>query len=447
MIVSVVAVSVVAYWPSIDNSFISDDFTMLPFVRMVSAHPGQLLEMPSEIFRLVSYVYFWICLKTFGPNPEFFYWTGIALHALASLLVGRLVFVLARNAGAAWVAALFFAAYERHQEAVMWISAVNDTLLTLFSLIFLLFWERSLSNPRRGWSYGLSLGALFIALFSKDSSAVLVPLATLMLILRRCPRHEIVERTMPLFVMLAGYVTLWLWVANRNFFLVDGHYDLSLHFFPVYARALWRLFSPVLLFLVPLVWLAYRRSRLEETARLLRSTSVLFFVATIVITVMPYSFLTYLDHIPSRNTYLPSVGLAALAGVIFSSLYGRSATRQGRLVCGAFLCAVLSANVAYIWVRKEPQFLERAAPTRELIASLNGPEFQDVGNAFIYVCSFPLHVSIGRSAVEEFTRFGPGRVAFLDHCDESRAVNALDWTEDGSTYEKRIAAIEAASGN
>jgi hypothetical protein len=119
MILSVLAVSVAAYWPSLDNSFISDDFTMLPFVRMVSAHPGQLLEMPSEIFRVVSYVYFWICLKAFGPTPEFFYWTGIALHALVSLLVGRLVFVLARNTGAAWAAALFFAAYERHQEAVM----------------------------------------------------------------------------------------------------------------------------------------------------------------------------------------------------------------------------------------------------------------------------------------------------------------------------------------
>jgi hypothetical protein len=327
------------------------------------------------------------------------------------------------------------------------ISAANDALLTLFSLIFLLLWERSLSNPKRGWSYWLSLGALFIALFSKEPSVVLVLLATLMLMLRKRPGREIVERTMPLLVMLAGYGILWFWLANRNFFVVDGHYAVSLNFFPVYVRALWRILSPALLFLVPLAWFAYRRSRFAETSGLLRSAGVRFFLATIAITVVPYSFLTYLDHIPSRNTYLPSVGLAALAGVFFAALYDRVATVHGRAVCVAFLCAVLSANVAYIWVKKEPQFLERAAPTRELIASLNGPEFQDVGNAFIYVCRFPLHVSIGRSAVEEFTRFGAGRVAFLDKCDESLPVNALYWTPDGSTYAKTIAAIDAVSGD
>jgi hypothetical protein len=143
IVMSVAAVSVLAYWPSVDNSFISDDFTMLPFVRSVSVHPGAILEMPSEIFRVVSYVYFWVCLKVFGPTPELFYSSGIALHTLASLLVGRLVFVLTRHTGAAWAAALFFAAYERHQEAVMWISAVNDALLTVSSLVFLLLWEKA----------------------------------------------------------------------------------------------------------------------------------------------------------------------------------------------------------------------------------------------------------------------------------------------------------------
>ena len=445
--VSVAVVSVLAYGPSIDYSFISDDFTMFPFLRMVSDHPGQLLEMPSEIFRVVSYVYFWVCLNLFGLNPEPFYWTGIALHTLISLLVGRLVFVFSRNPGAAWAAALFFAAYERHQEAVMWISAVNDALLTLFSLLFLLFWEHSLSDPRRGWSYGLSLGTLFIALFSKEPSVVLIPLAILLLILKKRPGREIIERAMPLLVMLVGYGILWLWVANRNFFVVDGHYDLSPSFFSVYLRALWRILSPVLLFLAPLVWLAYRRSRLAEVSQVLRSGSVLFFLAIIALTIVPYSFLTYLDHIPSRNTYLPSVGLAALTGLLFSALYDRSYMRRGRALCTVFLAAVLFANVAYIWVKKAPQFRERAAPTRELIASLNGPEFQAVGNTPIYVCSFPLHVSIGRSAVEEFTRFGPGRVAFLDTCGESHVVNALEWTQAESIYAKRIAGVETALRN
>src|SRR5436190_3370406 len=236
IVLSVAAVAVLAYLPTVHNSFISDDFTMLPFVREVSAHPGQLLEVPSEIFRAVSYAYFWVCLKLFGPVPQLFYWTGIALHALVSLLVGQLVFVLTRKTRAAWAGALFFAAYERHQEAVMWISAVNDTLLTLFFLVFLLLWERSLSNSRRQWAYVLALATLFIALFSKEPSVVLIPLAVLLMMLKQRPWREIFERTAPILLMLAGYGALWLWAADRNFFVRDGYYALSWHFFPVYFR-------------------------------------------------------------------------------------------------------------------------------------------------------------------------------------------------------------------
>lgn len=447
LVVSVAAVSVLAYWPSVDNSFISDDFTMIPFVRMVGAHPGQLLEVPSEMFRVVSYVYFWVCLNLFGPNPEPFYWAGIALHALISLLVGRLVFVLTRNTKAAWGAALFFAAYERHQEAVMWISAVNDTLLTLFSVVFLLLWERSISFPERRWNYRLALGALFIALFSKEASVALVPLAVLMMVLRNRPRREIFCQSMPLLLMFAGYVALWLWEANRNFFVTDGHYALGLHFFPVYARSFWRVLSPVLLFLAPVLWLAHRRSSLDEAVRIVRNGYVLFFLAIIVLTIVPYSFLTYLDHIPSRNTYLPSVGLAALTGLFFATLYERSTMLRGRMLCASFLALVLSANVGYIWLKKEPQFNARAAPTRELIANLNGSKFRDIGSGPIHVCGFPLHVSIGRSAVEEFTRFGTGRIAFLDDCDGSLTVNALDWTPRTDSYARRIVSADAVSGN
>jgi len=442
IVLSVAAVGVLAYLPTVHNSFISDDFTMLPFVREVSAHPGQLLEVPSEIFRTVSYAYFWVCLKLFGLTPELFYWTGIALHTLVSLLVGRLVFVLTRNTGAAWAGALFFAAYERHQEAVMWISAVNDTLLTLFFLTFLLLWEHSLSNSKRQWAYVLALATLPIALFSKEPSVVLIPLAVLLMMLKERTWREIVARTAPLLVMLAGYGALWLWAADRNFFVRDGYYALSWHFFPVYVRALWRIISPALLFLVPLLWLAYRRSRLDEASKVLRSGSVCFFLATIALTIVPYSFLTYLDHIPSRSTYLPSVGLAALAGLVFADLYNRSLTPHGRALCIVYLVAVLTANVTYIWLKKEPQFRARSAPTRELIANLNNPEFQAIGDEPIHVCGFPLHVSIGQSAVAEFTRFGSGRIAFLDHCEERLTANALVWRSDG-TYAKRIVSVEA----
>jgi hypothetical protein len=444
-IVCVAVLCVIAYLPAVNNSFISDDFTMLPFLRIISAHPGGILEMPSEMFRVVSYVYFWLCLKLFGPTPEPFYIAGIALHTLISILAGRLVFVLTRDARAAFVAALFFAVYERHQEAVMWISAVNDALLTLFCLTFLLLWEYALENPEGKWNYRMALGALFIALFSKEPAVTLLPLAIFLMVLRHRPRREILRWALPPVLMLCGYVTLWLWEANRNFFVADGHYAPGFHFFPVYARSLWRVVSPTLLFLIPLVWISRRYPNLGAISTLFRHKAVLFSSALLALTIVPYSFLTYLDHIPSRNTYLPSVGLAALMGILFAALYERAAASGARLrsACVVFLAVILLGNIGYLWLKKEPQFRDRAAPTRELLAILNEAGFEDTGTEPVYVCGFPLHESIGRSAVEGFTRFGSGRVAFLDRCEGTQTFNILEWAPGAETYNQRVASADS----
>jgi hypothetical protein len=433
--IGVIAVSVIAYLPAVGNSFISDDFTMLPFVRLLSAHPGQILEMPSEIFRAVSYVYFWLCLQLFGAVPESFYWTGIALHAFISLGVGKLAWVVTRSAHAGVAAALFFAAYERHQEAVMWISAVNDALLTLFCVLFLLFWERAVSEPGREWNYRIALGMLSIAMFSKEAVVAMIPLALLLMILRDRPWREIAWKGLPLLLMLTGYIVLWFGQLERNFFIVDGHYALGFHFFPVYWKSFVRILSPSILFLIPL--------GIRRTLQLLRNRSLVFFVLLVALTIVPYSFLTYLDHIPSRNTYLPSVGLAGLVGILFAALYRQMETWRGRTVCFSFLAVVVLGNVGYIRLKKQPQFEERAAPTRELIARLNSPAFRDVGATPIYVCGFPLHVSIGRTAVEGFTRFEAGRIAFLERCEGRMMVNALEWMPESETYVTGIATAES----
>ncbi len=76
---SIVALSVFAYIPAVDNFFISDDFTLLSYVKALDQSPLYILEAPSEFFRLVSYLYFWACFSVFGLNPQPYYWAGIAL--------------------------------------------------------------------------------------------------------------------------------------------------------------------------------------------------------------------------------------------------------------------------------------------------------------------------------------------------------------------------------
>jgi hypothetical protein len=110
------------------------------------------------------------------------------------------------------------------------------------------------------------------------------------------------------------------------------------------------------------------------------------------IALLPYSFLTYSNRIPSRQTYLSSVGIAIIVGFALLALYDRYWSTRPALVMA--VCALIFVqNVTYLWTKKRAQFLARAAPTERLIAlarSNPGP---------IYVRCFPRPRLVADSAV------------------------------------------------
>ena len=374
----------------------------------------------------------------FGLNPEPYYWAGIALHGIVSILVYFLVFQLTKSSTAAWAAGIFFAAYERHHEAIMWISAANETILTLNCIVFLLLWKRAADSNSRVCLVSAHL-MFAAALFSKEAAVVLVPIAALQLLLAGYSFRAVLLKSIPLLLLLGTFTFVWLAAAQRNFFLTDGHYALGWHFVPVYARSLARLVTQML----PLIaaWIVTRRHA-ASADQLSMKPSAVFFAALLAVSIAPYAFLTYLDHIPSRNTYLPSVGLAGLMGILFASLYGR--WRIGfRRVCVLFLGAIVSANIAYIWLKKEPQFRERAAPTRELIQVLNGQDIRDNGRFPVRVCRFPLDAWTFTEAVTRFTPYKADEIVLTDNCDVD-GIAILEWDQSTGRYITNVTEDEAA---
>ncbi len=429
IVCSIAAISVIAYLPAVDNFFISDDFTLLAVIKALDQNPMYIFDATSEFFRVVSYVYFWVCFKTFGLMPELYYWAGIGLHAVVSLLVYLLVKRLTGDSLAGWAAAVFFAAYERHQEAVMWISAANSTILTLNCLVFLILWERVLA--RRTTARVITALLMFVvALFSKESAVILVPVVMVGMLLRGHTFRDTFRKSLPLLLMLAAFAALWLSQADRNFFVYDGHYAVGLHAIPVSARAVTRLLSQTLPFLIAMF-------AITRGFRLSWNVPVLFFAALLVFAVVPTSFLTYADQISSRHTYLPSVGLAGLNGIFFAALYRQRTSARFRAACMSFLLVVVAGNVSYIWLKKEPQFRERSAPTRELISVLNGLDF-DSRPIPVHVCGFPLHSWIGETTVVNFTKFDRADVIFSATCSGVRQGTELRWDEDHGRYIERF---------
>jgi hypothetical protein len=80
---------------------------------------------------------------------------------------------------------------------------------------------------------------------------------------------------------------------------------------------------------------------------------------------LPYSFLTYMQFVPSRHTYFASAGLALIVGAGALAAAGRFL--RPRLALALIGLVAVAHNAGYIWTRKHAQYLERAAPIEAII--------------------------------------------------------------------------------
>ncbi len=72
--------------------------------------------------------------SAFGYRPAAFHLTNVLLHALASALVGWVVWLFSRRGAAMWMSAALFAAWPAHVEAVAWVKNRSEMLAAAFAL-------------------------------------------------------------------------------------------------------------------------------------------------------------------------------------------------------------------------------------------------------------------------------------------------------------------------
>jgi hypothetical protein len=255
------------------------------------------------------------------------------------------------RAAAFWGAA-FFAIQEGHQEAVMWFSAINELFQFLFGMGALWCWLQR----DRGWTVQIPGAALFLlAILSKESAIVFLPL--FLLVEPRGQWRSTVLRLMPYAILAAVAVASVVDSRTISFRFSDGSFSLHAPFWITLPRNFFRILW---------IWgLVAAGAILWARDRSLRAAALIA-LAWIVIGLAPYSFLTYSTQIPSRQTYVASAGLAVLVGLAMAHLAEKFPGRRGLLT--AVTALVLLHNVGYLWTKKRNQFLERAAPTGQLIA-------------------------------------------------------------------------------
>jgi len=200
--------------------------------------------------------------------------------------------------------------------------------------------------------YFAAFGLYLFALLSKESAVAVLPLLAAWLLIARLPLTRVAFLLAPYGLVSAIYAESIFAASSTHLHLNDGTFSVSAPFWIPWTATVLRLFWFWGLLALFLLW------RFGWNKRLVLAASLWIAAA-----LLPYSFLTYMPRIPSRHTYLASLGVALIAGLAWSRLE-LSVPRRALLTIGA--CVVIH-NAGYVLLWKHLQFLERTQPTQTLI--------------------------------------------------------------------------------
>lgn len=289
----------------------------------------------------------------------------------------------------------------------MWLSALSDLLSACFMLSSLLLWTRR----RHFWA-----AALFCAALLSKESALVFPLLAWIFERGVLRRQRAWTEWLWLVAPAAAGAGMLVWTLSNNNLVKAGYYAFGPGAVSVWANSLFRLTFPWLFILLALLGIRRWKRSLGKQPNVAQIAWLCLWTA---VGLLPYIFLTYQNHVPSRHLYLASAGW-----VMLLALLSRRLAPAWRI---AFLAAFLIANPAYLWLRKDAQFEERAAPTRELLRVL-----RNTPPAPMAVADFPANPWVGRLTARLVPGWEPDLLTVNQLSGRQQPQTRIRW--DGKTY-------------
>lgn len=226
---------------SVHDFFLADDFNAL-YAAKRAAGLGEAIDlngafrlrlirevMPdfeatSTLLRPVTSLSFWLDSLRSEMAPAGYHLSALVLHTLNAAAAAALAFAVSRRFFAAIVTGCVFAVHPAHSEAVVWIAARADLMVTLWMAWSLLAWLRYLE---RGGGIALlsACVAFVLGLASKEMAVTLPALALIVGLARRpTPWPRAVRGCGALLATLVVYVLIrWALVGSfRSYYEAPG---------------------------------------------------------------------------------------------------------------------------------------------------------------------------------------------------------------------------------
>ena len=377
------AIAVAVHYPFLGDFFALDDFIALyqvekrdlaTLLRDAFALPQDArFERISPFWRPMGLLYFDFTHAAFGLEPAPYHVVNVLLHGLNAVLLAVLVALLSRSAFAAASAAIVFAVLPTYDIAVLWISQGFELLAVAFGLASLtLFALYVRHRGSRRLLYAAAIVTALLALMAKESSPfLLVMLFPMFVVLEGWPdiRSKALKPLAPLvpFGLLLGLYTLFIVVQEHA--LGTSSHKVGTHIVDNLQFYLRWMTLPI-----PYTWGSWVEAASHVTAVLLLSgilfavatgrTLVVFFAVWMLVALLPV--LPFATGVELRYTYIPSLGLAAMAGLAIDAArrwLGRVRFRWANLVTivGVLVLAVFLSTRArdqQHWLHAQASLLE-----------------------------------------------------------------------------------------
>ncbi len=361
-------------------------------------------------YRPLVKITFWLSHLSFGLNPAPYHIITLTFHFLNTALVFYVCKSLTKQELVSAIAALLFAIQPLHTEALAHISGINELLWSLFFLLVVFFFVRSLSlkSAKRFIYFIACVLFLALSLFSKET-AIIIPLILILYEIFQYVENQtdsrikisILRKYTPFLVIVVLYFIL------RQFILKTGtyryHFDPSCYLAAGYKFV--QLFIPfkhedltsgdlfhfvlnVFLFLNVLVLLSISLVFSNGTLRTIRRLKylIIYLLLWITISAWPLYF-----HSGDRFLYAASVGSSILLATLIVETF-RNLSDHNRLVAKIFLVSLTASIVISFSIRtfeRTQLYNEVASISKGIILQIKRKYPNLPSHSNLYFINFP----------------------------------------------------------